>query len=156
MAVLQKESICQIALVVRDIETAAKRYAELFGVDVPEIFMIPPPDEARTTYRGNPTNTRAKLAVFDLGSIVLELTEPDNEPSSWKEFVDQNGEGVHHIGFIVRDRDEIMNRFRKMGISVRQYGEYPGGSYTFVDSGEQFGVIFNIKHEPNGVEQENA
>jgi len=145
---LQKETICQVALVVRDIEAAAKRYADLFGVEVPEIFVIPPPEEAKTTYRGNPTNTRAKLAVFDMGSLVLELTEPDGEPSSWKEFLETTGEGVHHIGFIVQDRDAVMKRFEELGIPVRQYGEYPGGSYTFVDSGEQFGVIFNIKHEP--------
>ncbi|WP_274651965.1 VOC family protein [Paenibacillus humicola] len=148
MGILKKEAICQIALVVKDIEQAARHYAELFGVDVPRIFQIPPHEEANTQYRGRPTSTRAKLAVIDLGPLVLELTEPDDEPSSWKEFLETNGEGVHHIGFMTDDREKTIGYFAQKGIPVRHYGEYPGGSYTFVDSGEQLGVILNIKHEP--------
>lgn len=149
MGVINPKTICQVALVVKDIEKVARNYAELFGVEMPVIFTIPPVDEAHTQYRGQLTNTRAKLAVFDMGQVVLELTQPDEEPSSWKEFDETNGEGVHHIGFIVQDREKTMKYFEDKGIQVRHYGEYTGGSYTFVDSAEQLGVILNIKHEPN-------
>jgi methylmalonyl-CoA/ethylmalonyl-CoA epimerase len=134
-------------LVVNDIEQAVLNYAELFGVDIPAIFCIPPEEEAHTQYRSKPTKTRAKLAVIDLGHIVLELTQPDDEPSSWREFLDTNGEGVHHIGFMVTDRNKVIDYFARKGIPIRHYGEYPGGSYTFVDSAAQLGVILNIKHE---------
>ncbi|MFC0470414.1 VOC family protein [Halalkalibacter kiskunsagensis] len=148
MGIIDKSAICQIALVVKDIEQVSKNYAELFGVEVPTIFTIPPIEESNTEYRGEPTKTRAKLAVIDLGPVVLELTEPDEEPSSWKEFLEGSGEGVHHIGFKVEDRGKVIEHFSEKGIPIRHYGEYPGGNYTFVDSTKQLGVILNIKHEP--------
>jgi methylmalonyl-CoA/ethylmalonyl-CoA epimerase len=147
MGIIDPKSVCQIALVVKDIEASVRRYAELFGVPAPKITRILPPEEAHTRFRGKPTASRAKLAVFDLGQVVLELTEADGEPSSWKQFIEEHGEGVHHIGFKVADRERAMAHFRKMGIGERHYGEYPGGNYTFVDSAELFGVILNIKEE---------
>jgi catechol 2,3-dioxygenase-like lactoylglutathione lyase family enzyme len=147
MGIIDPKSVCQIALVVKDIEASTRRYAELFGVPAPAIFSVPPQEEAHTRFRGKPTATRARLAVFDLGQVVLELTEVDGEPSSWKQFLAEKGEGVHHIGFKVADREAAMAYFRKLGIGERHYGEYPGGSYTFVESEKAFGVIFNIKEE---------
>jgi len=145
---VDSSTICQIALVVKDIDRAVRNYAEIFKVDPPSIFVLPPPEEANTQYRGKPTGTRAKLAVFKMGPIVLELTQPDDEPSSWKEFLETKGEGVHHIGFMMDDKKATLEMFAKRGIPVRHSGEYPGGSYTFVDSEEQLGVILNLKHEP--------
>ncbi|WHX49446.1 VOC family protein [Paenibacillus woosongensis] len=148
MGIIDPHQICQIALVVKDIEAAAKNYAEIFGVEVPEIWLLAPEEESHTKYRGLPTGTRAKLCVFELGSIILELTEPDEHPSSWKEFLEEKGEGVHHIGFMVKDREEALSALEKRGIPVRHTGEYPGGSYTFVDSEAQLGVLLNLKYEP--------
>lgn len=147
MGIINGKSICQIALVVKDIEAVAKRYAELFGVEVPNIFTVPPQSEANTQYRGEPTATRAKLAVFDLGQVVLELTEPDDEPSSWKEFLDVHGDGVHHIAFTTEDREKVVEYFEKNEMPVRHYGEYTGGNYTVFDSAEALGVLVQIKAE---------
>ena len=140
------KSICQIALVVDDVEKVAKNYAELFGIEMPKCFLGSDPKESRTTYRGQPTGARAKLCVFNLGPLVLELSQTTNdEPSSWKQFREEHGEGVHHIGFAVKDRREVMDFFASKGADERHYGEYPGGSYTFVDSEKEFGVIINVK-----------
>jgi len=147
MAPIDPRRICQIALVVRDIETTARNYAEVFGLPMPTIFTLPPVEEAHTTFRGKLTRSRARLAVFDLGSVVLELTEPDDEPSSWKDFLDTKGEGVHHIGFMVDDLPGSLEALRKRGIPERHSGDYPGGRYVFVESAAQLGVILNVKHE---------
>lgn len=148
MGIINGKSVCQIALVVKDIEVVAKKYAELFGVPVPNVFTVPPQSEAHTQYRGVPTNTRAKLAVFDLGQVVLELTEPDDEPSSWKEFLDTHGDGVHHIAFMTEDREKVVDYFEKNDMPVRHYGEYTGGSYTVFDSAKELGVLVQVKYEP--------
>ncbi len=147
MPPIDPKKICQVAIVVRDIEKTAKRYSELFGVPVPKIFSIPPVEEAHTRFRGKLTKSRAKLAVFDLGAVVLELTEPDNEPSSWKEFLDTKGEGVHHIGFMVDDLAATLEFMARKGMPERHSGDYPGGRYVFVESAEQLGVLLNVKHE---------
>jgi methylmalonyl-CoA/ethylmalonyl-CoA epimerase len=147
MPAIDPRKICQVAIVVRDIEKTAKRYCEIFGMAMPKIFSIPPVEDAHTKFRGKLTRTRAKLAVFDLGAVVLELTEPDSEPSSWKEFLDTRGEGVHHIGFMVDDLATTLDFMAKNGMPERHSGDYPGGRYVFVESAEQLGVLLNVKHE---------
>lgn len=101
-------------------------------------------------FQGKPTATRARLAVFDLGQVVLEITEPDDKPSSWKDFLDKKGPGVHHIAFMTDDRDRAVKYFEENGMPVRHYGEYEGGNYTVFDSAEKTGVYIQVKYEPEG------
>jgi methylmalonyl-CoA/ethylmalonyl-CoA epimerase len=138
---------CQVALVVRDIAKTARAWCDIFGQPMPEVFGLPPVEEAHTRFRGEPTKTRAKLAVLKMGPVVLELTEPDGEPSSWKAFLDQHGEGVHHIGFMVDDLPGTLSFLEKKGIPERHSGDYPGGRYVFVESEKLLGVILNVKHD---------
>ncbi|MDL2205848.1 VOC family protein [Eubacteriales bacterium OttesenSCG-928-N13] len=147
MGVIDPNKVCQIALVVDDIERVAQNYAELFGVPVPNIWELPPQSEAHTRYHGEPCHSHAKLCVFDMGQVVLELTQPDELPSSWKQYQDEHGQGVHHIGFQVKDRDQVMQFFAEKNAPERLYGEYTGGNYTFVDSEREFGVLINVKYE---------
>jgi methylmalonyl-CoA/ethylmalonyl-CoA epimerase len=147
MSTINPKGICQVALVVRDIEKTAKQFCEVFGLPMPKIFSTPPAEEAHTRFQGKPTKTRAKLAVFQMGPVVLELTQPDGEPSSWKDFLDKHGEGVHHIGFMVDDLNGTLKSLEKMGIPERHSGDYTGGRYVFVESQEKLGVILNVKHD---------
>lgn len=150
MSIVNGESICQVAIIVKDVEETARQYAELFGVPVPELIQVPPEEIAHTKYRGVPSFTRAKIAVFRLGQVVLELTQPDLEPSSWKELLDNKGEGVHHISFMTNDRDKVVDYFEKNDMPVRHYGEYPGGNYTIFDSEDKFKVLIQVKYKPDG------
>jgi methylmalonyl-CoA epimerase len=136
--------ITQVALVVHDIEEKAKTYAELFGVEVPAIITTAPESEAHTRYRGEPTQARAKLAFFDMGAVKLELIEPIGGPSTWKEALDKNGEGVHHLAFQVKNTDAIAQGLKEKGIPVVQQGEYRGGRYTYLDSEEKLGVLVEL------------
>ncbi len=145
---LRPENLCQIAIVVRDVEKTAEAYAELFGVPIPEFAYVPTEDIAHTRFRGMPSFTRAKIAVFRLGQVMLEITQPDMEPSSWKEFLETHGEGVHHIAFMTNDRDSVVEYFEKKDIPVRHYGEYPGGNYTIFDSEAEFKTLLQVKYKP--------
>lgn len=123
----------QVAIIVRDIEHAAKKYAELFGLPAPAIIETAGFDQARTQYRGRPTEGRAKLAFFDMGSLKLELIQPLGGPSTWQEFLDQHGEGIHHIAFEVKGMDDVLVRLESHGIPTVQRGDYKGGRYAYVD-----------------------
>lgn len=149
-ATIDLNGFIQVALVVSDIEAVARAWSEVFGIPMPVIEEIAGPEVCQIYYRGKKSYTRAKIACIQVGQVVFELTEPDKEDSSWKEFLEHNGghNGVHHLGFSVgsdEKRDAVIQMLENRGISVRHYGYYPGGSYTFVDSEEQLGVILNIK-----------
>ena len=136
--------ICQIALVVRDIERTAKIYADVFGMDMPSVRTTDPEEKSHIRYRGEPTSARAKLAFFQMGDISLELIEPVGGPSTWKEFLDEHGEGVHHIPFRIKGMDSVLAYLEGKGISAVQRGDYTGGRYAYVDSAPSLGVILEL------------
>jgi catechol 2,3-dioxygenase-like lactoylglutathione lyase family enzyme len=137
-------TICQIGLVVRDIEQTAKAYADLFGMDMPGIITTDPEEIARTRFRGAPTQARAKLAFFKMGDVSLELIEPVGEPSTWKEFLDEHGEGVHHIALRIDGMERVLTFMEGEGISAIQRGDYTGGRYAYVDSAPSLAVIIEL------------
>ena len=140
------DGFIQIAIVVSDIEKAAMEWAELFGVPVPEIRVDEPRENPSLTYRGQPAYYGLKLAVIRAGQFVVELHEPDEHDSTFREFLDKHGNGVHHIGFEVGDRrDAIISELESKGYETRTVGYYPGSSWTIVDSEDTLGVNLNIK-----------
>jgi len=143
------KGLIQIAFVVKDITATAKAWSEVFGVEVPAIHEISTPEECQIWYRGEKSFSRALIACIEVGTLTIELTQPDEHDSSWKEFLEtHHGNGVHHLGFSVGSderRDAVVAMLAQRGIGVRHYGYDPGGSYTFVDSEQQLGVLLNIK-----------
>ena len=69
---------------------------------------------------------RAKLAFFKMGQISLELIEPIGGPSTWKEFLDGHGDGVHHIAFRVKGMDDVLTYLNGKGLPTAQRGDYTG------------------------------
>ncbi len=136
--------ICQVGLVVRDIEKMAKVYADVFGMDVPNVIITDPAEVSHIKYRGESTPARAKLAFFQMGNVSLELIEPVDGPSTWREFLDEHGEGVHHIAFQIKGMDRVLVYLEGKGISAVQRGDYTGGRYAYVDSAPSLGVILEL------------
>lgn len=146
---IETNVICQVGLVVRDIERTARAYADIFGMDVPPISITAPEAEAHTIYRGAPTPARARLAFFQMGAISLELIEPVGGPSTWQEFLDRHGEGVHHIAFRIAGMDRIIAYLESKGITAVQRGDYTGGRYAYMGSEGQLGVILELLERVN-------
>ena len=141
---LDTNVICQIGIVVRDIERTAKAYADIFGMDIPKIRITDTEEITNIKFRGASTQARAKLAFFQMGSMSLELIEPVGESSTWKEFLDEHGEGVHHIAFQIKGMEQILAILDKKGISTIQQGEYTGGRYAYVDNATTLGIILEL------------
>jgi len=136
--------LCQVGLVVKDIEKSARAYADLFGLDVPAWTLTDPEDTAHTRYQGQPSPARAKLAFFSLGSVSLELIEPVGGPSTWQEFLTTRGEGVHHIAFEIEDMAGEVRMLAEKGMPLVQRGDYSGGQYAYIDSAAQLAVILEL------------
>ncbi|ALS27062.1 lactoylglutathione lyase [Paenibacillus sp. 32O-W] len=143
-SLLGTKTITQIGILVHDIEKTGQAYAEFFGVEKPQIFVTDAPDIARTEYRGERSEARAKLAFFDMGSLQLELIEPDRNPSTWREHLDKYGEGPHHIAFVVDGMKEKISLMEGRGMPLLQKGEYTGGRYAYLDSSRELKVIIEL------------
>jgi catechol 2,3-dioxygenase-like lactoylglutathione lyase family enzyme len=142
------KAIAQIAIVCRDIEATAQRWAALLGVEAPKSFTTKPGLDTRMTYRGKPSNAQCKLAFFDTGGCVLELIQPLGPGSSWQDGLDETGEAVHHIAFKVKDLDGSLKACKEIGMPLLHYGRWGGddGDYAYIDSKRQLGVTVELLH----------
>lgn len=147
--IINKDQFIQVALVVDDIQKAAKAWSKLLGIKQPEIWM----NHMRSNpgypylYRGQDVPCDVQMCVINMGSWALELHQIDNTPSTFREFQDKHAFGVHHLGFEVGDdRDKVIQFLKDMGYDTdRTLGVYPGSSWTIVDAEDELGVNLNIK-----------
>lgn len=136
--------VTQIGIVVKDIEKSAKEYALILGVPAPAWELTDTVDKAHTLYKGRPSPAQAKLAFINLPNTVIELIEPVGGPSTWKDFLDAKGEGVHHLAFEVKDMDKRLAELKAKGVALIQSGDYTGGRYAYVDATAQLGVVLEL------------
>ncbi len=143
---LGTDIVCQVGIIVSDIDQAVKRYGEVLGLSPSWRETTQGYAVSKATYRGQPSEATAKLAFFSTGQVQIELIEPDEQPSTWREFLDQNGEGAHHIAFQVADTQRAIDYLAQFGISVVQQGLYSDGSgiYTYMDSQQQLGTTIEL------------
>ncbi len=143
--ILDPRKLCQIALVVPDIQAAAERYAAIFGQAVPVPQETGGPEATHIDYRGQSTGARAKLAFFQAGDgLSIELIEPLGLPSVWKEGLDETGQAVHHIAFRTADMEGTLKRLAEQGCPTVQRGDFKGGCYAYVDTRPLLGVMVEL------------
>lgn len=142
--ILGTNVVTQIGILVEDIDKTAQAYADFFNIEKPEIFKTDPLEKSEAKYQGQPTEAIAKQAFFDLGSLQLELIEPDDKPSAWREYLDTNGEGPHHIAFNIEGMEEKISLMEGKGMKLQQKGEYTGGRYAYLDSFDQLKIIVEL------------
>jgi catechol 2,3-dioxygenase-like lactoylglutathione lyase family enzyme len=135
----------QVAILVNDIEKTGQAYADFLGIDNPGYIVTGALADAQTEFRGQPSEARAKLAFFPVGgNLTIELIEPDEHPSTWREDLDKNGEGVHHLAFNIKGMQQTLDRLQSNNIPLIQKGEYPGGRYAYVDSSAQLKTLVEL------------
>ena len=142
--ILKTTRVLQIAFIVKDVKAASEKYARLLGIEAPEVSWSGGYEEALTQYLGKPSNARCKMAFINLDNIQLEFIEPDENDSDWKASLEAKGDSLHHIAFEVKGMKEQIEALEKEGMACVQKGEYPGGRYAFIDSGEQYMVKFEL------------
>jgi methylmalonyl-CoA/ethylmalonyl-CoA epimerase len=117
--------ICwDMAVVVRDLASTVKRLEALgFG---PFILPDAPPGAEGLFFQGQPLNSNYKALVGRIGNMQIEIIQPDDKPNPWKDFLDTRGEGIHHIGFQVKNIEKETGRLTTRGAEVPFYGKIYG------------------------------
>ncbi|WP_291767671.1 VOC family protein [Caldivirga sp. UBA161] len=144
MAGVQFREVVQVAMVVPNIESAVKAWAKILGVNEPQITETEEWEKTGMRFRGAPSRGRAKLAFFRLNNITIELIQPVGEPSTWSEFLEKHGPGIHHIAFNVDDVDEAVRELLGIDGAVEQDGKFKGGGYVYVDARKSLGAIIEL------------
>lgn len=137
-------TITQVGIIVQDIEARARAWSDILGLPMPEIIITDPADIAHTEYKGASSTARAKLAFFHLGQVDVELIEPIDAPSTWRDQLEQHGDSLHHIAFQIKGMGEKLMYLQGKGVPLIQRGEYTGGGYAYVDGTDKLGAILEL------------
>ena len=150
--ILGTDEMVQVGFVVKDIEKTKAEYAKLFGVEVPETINATG-GEARfhvtqTEYLGKPSpKANAKLAFFHVGGAMdIELIEPNEEPSIWRDYLDQVGEGQHHVAFVVDSIDACLGPCEALGMKLIQKGNFEAGDgrYAYMEAADTLTTVIEL------------
>ena len=130
----------QVGFIVKDVETTKRKWADFLGVDVPLTQPVGDYAVTQTTFEGRPApKADCLMAFFDVGpGLQLELIQPNEEPSTWRNFLNEHGEGMHHIAFQVQDSARQVANAEMAGLKLVQHGIYGDGSgeYNYLDAPE--------------------
>ena len=139
--------LAQIGFLVNDIEKTKKEFARFFGVEDPETVNSGEYEITHTEYRGEPApKAKCYMTFFYFGDLQMELIQPNEEPSIWREHLEQFGEGIHHISFNVKGMQKTISVCEDWGMKLLQRGEYRGanGRYAFMDALDSLKVVVEL------------
>lgn len=144
--------IDQVCIVVRDLRAAMERYWNQLGVGPWRVYTFSAPLVKDLTYRGRRVDYSMRLAFAQYGAFQLELIQPLQPPSLYHEFLERNGEGIHHFGVWVPNLAEAVAQARAAGFEVIQSGQRYGvrgdGGYAYLDTEKMLGAIYELIEVP--------
>lgn len=130
--------VAQVGFVVKDIEETKKKWAAFLGVDVPETQPCGNYQVTQTEFMGKPApEADSLLAFFDVGpELQIELIQPNEAPCTWRNFLNEHGEGMHHLAFQVKDSKAQVASAEAAGLHLVQHGKYGDGNgeYNYLEA----------------------
>ena len=99
-----KTLVSHVGIAVRDLDSAIKSYEILTG--------------ARNSAIENVESEKVKVAMFSGDGSRIELLAATSEDSPVAKFIDNRGEGLHHICIYVDDIESKLRELKEAGIKV--------------------------------------
>lgn len=140
--------VVQIGVVVKDLDKSIQALGDIFGIGPFRTIDWPPAGrtDIEKFYYGQPADFTARMAFTELGPVELELIQPVSGRSIWADFLDQHGEGIHHIRFNLEDLEPVLEYLAGHNIQVAQMGSglRPGTIWANLDTETTVGFTIEI------------
>lgn len=140
--------LTQVGIVVRSKEKVLESMRQVFGAEPAQCIETPPSEHNQ--YYGQPGNFVAELIFYRFANIELEFIVPLAGKSIWQDWLDEHGEGIHHVLFDVDSFDAAKQQMADSGIAVMQQGwsvmGVPGLKWGYFDSQEKLSFIVEMKN----------
>jgi methylmalonyl-CoA/ethylmalonyl-CoA epimerase len=121
-----------VGIIVRDLSGAIERYRAL-GFPEPEILDL--------------TDQGVRVAVFPTQSGYVELLVPTVEESGTSRFLEQRGEGTHHVAYAVPDLESALRTLEEAGFELidrRPRAGIHGSRIAFIHPRSCAGVLTEL------------
>lgn len=144
---LHLPGLFHLGWVVRDCSAAASDLAERLGAG-PFVSSGAPSRFEHALVRDTPTPFALRIAFGVLGGILLELLEPLDGASPHAEFLARNGEGLHHLAYLVTDLDDQLAAARRARppLQLLVDGTGPGNPvrWAYLESAAAHGTVVEL------------
>jgi len=139
-AKVKVKNINQIAIAVKNVELVAENFWKILGIGPWTIYNWEGPFVYDRIYHDKPEWAREKIASAQVGSVQLELMQAVDGPSIYGDWVEEHGEGLHHINFLIDTAGEYERTIKSLtndGFESLQSGRFgppeKGYRYTYID-----------------------
>jgi len=137
------KGVVHVSIVVHDADKTAEKL-EKYGIG-PFIFH-------QSTYRSPGPGkyedpARMKYGYSQAGNILWELIETLEGKTEYSEFLETNGEGIHHLGFPTPlPLKAEVDRWSKLGVEALEVGKEndSGEGWAYLDTFDDMGFIIEI------------
>ena len=120
------KGIGHVGILVKNLDEALDLYCGLFGLEKPLEFREWPDEGMRH-------------AMLKVGDQLFEVMEP-YPGSSLAKFVEQRGEGIHHINLVVSDIEPLVKSLKEQGATIIERGP----KFCFVHPKSTKGVLIEL------------
>jgi catechol 2,3-dioxygenase-like lactoylglutathione lyase family enzyme len=136
----------QVAWVVRDIEASEAFFKKMMGI--PKFLQIRnlKAKDTKGTYMGQPADWVIHLSVAYAGETQIELIQPVSGASVYQEWIEQHGDGVQHVAYLLDDADydAAAAYMTDAGFPLVQSFTLPLGRIGYFDTRAAIGVVTEI------------
>lgn len=133
-----------VGLPVADLDQAADFFHSLGIGEVSDEFIFDSDSKEDHEVFGKPTRMNCRVRFVKIGGIPVELIQPLEGESVHKDFLEEHGDGINHIAFVVDDLDEERKILEEQGYPVVVSARHKGaeGGLAYFDTRERFGDLF--------------
>jgi catechol 2,3-dioxygenase-like lactoylglutathione lyase family enzyme len=138
----------QQAYVVDDFEGSQRAFRETLGCSA---FVTLPPSDLEYDFRGGRTTCALEIGFARSGNVQIELIRPLRGTGLHSEFLEKNGPGAHHLGFLVDDIDAEADAARALGFANLQGATFGALRFCYLDTFDAFGLYVELVQDPTGM-----
>ncbi|WP_354441772.1 VOC family protein [Ottowia thiooxydans] len=126
--------IQQVCMVVENCDETIRNFVEKSGIGPWAVWTYGPHNLSNMRVRGVETPYSMRLAIAWTKGFRWEIIQPLEGRSIYREFLEEHGEGVHHvlIDYDGRDFDAAVEEFRKRGCPPLMEGRMTERDIDFV------------------------
>lgn len=141
---MKEGDLIQVAHVVRDMDKAMKYYWEKMGIGPWDVYTFAPPALRESMVRGKPSDHEYLLAVTWRNQVQFELMQPLTGRSVYDEFLEEKGEGLHHLKLYYPNCQKALTEFASRGIDVIQSGKFDEDEFYYLGTEDTMGIVVEI------------
>ncbi len=127
-----------IGIAVKNLEESIKYYEDVLGLKCYSVEEVP--------------EQKVKTAFFKIGQTKLELLESTNPEGPIGKFIENRGEGMHHLAFAVEGLEDNLKEAESKGVRLIDAKPRKGAEgldIAFLHPKSTFGVLTELCEDKN-------